>query len=515
MADNKERNEYTDELSEMLGRNRERHGHNNGAEYQNVDYVRGDTSDSAHSGEEAVSFGQGEDCFSASEFDGADASYSEHNADFGSAFSDEAGENADIKRNFSDTAQLCDTNDDIHDIDFDEDEPVHSKRASRRIREAERQLRRQSRAKRTVIQIILGLVVSGFVIFFGIKLGNKIYDAVIDFTGISSNEFQVVVELPDSPSLEQVADILKENGVITDKDFFKRYVEGKDDLEDFVGGEFVLSSSMNYSTIVKTLLASQNELTTVEVTIIEGMTAYEVGKLLEENCVCKAEDFLKFYRDKMNVYDFELRLSEESNKFNQMEGYLFPDKYEFYVNNKLKHHPDEETDTTKDAEVAAKKIYSNFNSKITKTMYKKMNEMGLTLDELVTLASMVQSEVSDIEDMKTVASVFLNRLRSGGEFSKLQSDVTVFYVQDYIEPYYKDYGLTTSLAVISNSYDTYECDGIPAGPICNPGMDAIGAVLDAYTTDYYYFCANEETGETYYGKTLEEHEANLVKAGLR
>ena len=67
---------------------------------------------------------------------------------------------------------------------------------------------------------------------------------------------------------------------------------------------------------------------------------------------------------------------------------------------------------------------------------------------------------------------------------------------------------------ISHAYDTYECDGVPAGAICNPGMDAIGAVLDAEDTNYYYFCANEETGETFYATTLEEHEANLVLAGL-
>lgn len=518
MAENNERNVYTDDLSEILSRNRKKRANSDVGEYQYGDSPKNLSANSRFDGE-TVSF-------SKNEYDSANSSFGERDihdltdSDFAetmvvnSEYAEENAGQAAYTSVSSDTASFMEVNEDIHDIDFD-DEPVKSKKTNKRIREAEKQLLKQSRAKRTVIQIILGLVVSGFVIFFGIRLGNFIYNAVIDYTGISNNEFQIVVELPENPSLDQVADVLKENGVISNEDFFKKYVEAKDDLEDFVGGEFVLSSSMNYSTIVSTLLASKNELITVEVTIIEGMTAYEVGQLLEENYVCRAEDFLKFYRDKMDVYDFELRLSEDSHKFNQMEGYLFPDKYEFYVNNKLKNHPDEEVDTTKDAEVAAKKIYSNFNSKITKTMYKRMHEMGLTLNELITLASMVQSEVSNVEDMKTVASVFLNRLRTGGEFSKLQSDVTVFYVQDYIEPYYKDYDLSTSLSVISNSYDTYECDGIPAGPICNPGMDAIGAVLDAYTTDYYYFCANEETGETYYGRTLEEHEANLVKAGLR
>ncbi len=469
MDDNKEKNEYNDGLTEMLERNRER----------------------KMAAEETKSIGR-------------DSSSGQEPTDKNDFTSHEAENEA-----------LPYDEEDIHDIDFDKQEEVPStKKTSRRILEAERQLKRQSRIRKTVIQIILGIVLSGFVMFFGVKLGNSLYDAVIDYTGISNNEFQVVVEIPENPTLDQVASVLKTNGIITNIDFFKKYVERENSEDDFVGGEFTLSSSMNYGTIVDTLLASKNKVITIEVTIIEGMTAAEVAQLLEKNFVCRSEDFLKFYRDKMNVYDFERRVLENSHKFNQLEGYLFPDKYEFYVCNELKDEPESDLDTSKEAEVAAKKIYSNFNSKITKTMYKQMNEMGLTLDELITLASMVQSEVSDIDDMKNVASVFLNRLKAGGDFSKLQSDVTVFYVQDFIEPYYKDYGLETSLAVISNSYDTYECDGIPAGPICNPGMDAINAVLNSYNTDYYYFCSNEETGETFYGKTLEEHQENLIKAGL-
>ena len=410
---------------------------------------------------------------------------------------------------------------DLRDVEFAEtdieDRPRRTKKSKRAI-EAEKKLKRQRQAWFTAVRIVLGIAVSGFVLFFGVKLGSGIYSAVTDYAGISSNEFEVQIELPNNPSLDQVAEILSENGIISTPDFFKWYVEkkkeDKDIVTDFVGGQFTLSSSMNYGTIVSTLLASKTQTITVEVTIVEGMTAYDIGQLLEENFVCKASDFQKFYRDKMDVYDFEKRLLVNTHKFNQMEGYLFPDKYEFYVCNELKDDPKTDKDTSKEAEVAAKKIYSNFNSKISKSMYKKMNELGLTLDEFVTLSSMVQAEVSNTEDMKLVASVFLNRLNSNGEIPKLQSDVTVFYVQDYIEPYYKDYGLTTSLAVISNSYDTYECDGVPAGAICNPGLDAMSAVLDAAETDYYYFCANMETGETYFARTIEEHEANLVLAGL-
>ena len=413
--------------------------------------------------------------------------------------------------------------DNLHDIEFDEEteKPITDK-ALKRAREARKQLKKQREARNTAIRIFLGAVISVVVIFFGVNLGTKLYNIITDYGGMGNNEFEVAVEIPENPTVDQVADILHESGIVQEPGFFKLYFnhkssdsEWRHSGEVFAGGEFLLSSSMNYSSIIDTLMPSGSGRGTVEVTIIEGMTAAEIGRLLEEKCVCRAEDFEKFYREKMDKYDFERRVTPDPLKFNQLEGYLFPDKYEFYECRELKANPEGDIDTSDEAEEAARKIYSNFNSKITKVMYKQMNSIGLTLNDLITLASMVQSEVSDVEDMRKVASVFLNRLEAGEEFSKLQSDVTVFYVQDFIEPYYDGYGLDTSLAAISEAYDTYECDGIPAGPICNPGMDAINAVLDAEPTDYYYFCANEETGETFYAKTLEEHEENLVLAGLK
>lgn len=440
---------------------------------------------------------------------------------FGSGKNEQNAVSDSLNAGHIDEAEEMDE-EELHDIEFDEEtEKPISDKALRRAREAQKQLKKQRETRKTVIRIFLGVAVSAAVIFFGVKLGTKLYDMITDFGGMENSEFEVSVEIPENPTVEQVARALKESGIVQEPEFFKLYFnykskdkEWRHSGDSFEGGEFILSSSMNYSTIIDTLLPSGLGRSTVEVTIIEGMTAIEIGRLLEDNFVCRAEDFEKFYREKMDKYDFERRVTPSSLKFNQLEGYLFPDKYEFYECRELKADPEGDVDTSKQAEEAASKIYSNFNSKITKTMYKQMNAMGLTLDELITLASMVQSEVSNVEDMRKVASVFLNRLKVGGDFSKLQSDVTVFYVQDFIEPYYKDYGLVTSLAAISNAYDTYECDGVPAGPICNPGMDAIGAVLDAESTDYYYFCANEETGETFYARTLEEHEENLVLAGL-
>ena len=111
--------------------------------------------------------------------------------------------------------------------------------------------------------------------------------------------------------------------------------------------------------------------------------------------------------------------------------------------------------------------------------------------------------------MKKVASVFYNRLNNPDEYPLLQSDPTTNYVEDIIMP-----NIEVRSKKIFEAYDTYQGAGLPPGPICNPGLDAINAVLYPAETDYYYFCSNLETGEFYYAETLEQHEQNLVEAGL-
>ena len=133
----------------------------------------------------------------------------------------------------------------------------------------------------------------------------------------------------------------------------------------------------------------------------------------------------------------------------------------------------------------------------------------MELEEVLTLASIVQAEAANTKDMKNVASVFYNRLNNPNEYPLLQSDPTTNYVEEVIIPYSQ-----VQTEKINIAYDTYKGAGLTPGPICNPGLDAINAVLYPAETDYYYFCSNLETGEFFYAETLEEHEQNLVTAGL-
>ena len=134
----------------------------------------------------------------------------------------------------------------------------------------------------------------------------------------------------------------------------------------------------------------------------------------------------------------------------------------------------------------------------------------MSLHELLTLASIIQAEAPNVEEMARVSSVYHNRLNNSSVFPKLQADPTRDYANEIILE-----NLGDRLSSIALEYNTYESDSLPPGPINNPGIDAILAALAPADTPYYYFCTNLQTGEFYYAETLEEHNQNVYKAGLR
>lgn len=416
------------------------------------------------------------------------------------------------------TAPITDKN------DYDEDDP--SARAERRrLVQLRRRYEKQKQRVRTFAYLLLSVFLAIVIVGASAYCSTYIIRWAQDFTGIATTEFKLDVVIPENADIDTVAAILSENNIISSPKFFSFFAKLMKKDEGFIPGSYTLSSNMAYSTLLSSMRTEKKEIRTVTLRIVEGMTAKEIGELLEENNVCFKEDFEKFYKNVQGKYDFERRVKESPYKFNQLEGYLFPDTYEFYVvkgmaegvhatNDMTLEEAEEKMreDSLKYAEDAAMKMYSNFNEKITPQMYKKMGEMNMTLDEIIALASMVQKEAASVEDMQSVAGVFLNRIRSSADFPNLQSDVTVLYVENNIKPFIK--GTSAEKSKIYDAYNTYVCEGIPSGAVCNPGMDAIEAVLANIPSEYYYFCANEETGEVFYAKTHAEHEENLKLAGL-
>ncbi|MBP1580645.1 MAG: endolytic transglycosylase MltG [Oscillospiraceae bacterium] len=378
-------------------------------------------------------------------------------------------------------------------------------------RRKRRKKKHRSNHTRTMGHVFLGVVLSVAAICAGIFLAWKVIIGLMDYTGMAKSSHEADIVIDGSMNVDDIADTLHENGIIEMPWLFKTYINmtGKD--KGFLDGEYTVNSTMSYSNIITLLKTVRQYTNTVTIMIPEGYNAMQIGELLEENLVCRADDFEKYYRSKLEKYDFEEKITVSEDRFYALEGYLFPDTYEFYVIDDLPEKPN--MDTSQYAKQAAEKMYSNFESKITNSMYARAKELGMTFDQVITLASIIQKEGTNEENMANISSVFHNRLENMYEYPHLQSDTTDHYIEDVIRPNIPSSSLALYENVI-NAYDTYTCEGLPAGPICSPGMEAINAALYPAETDYYYFLSSSD-GIFYYASTVEKHEQNIVDAALR
>lgn len=234
----------------------------------------------------------------------------------------------------------------------------------------------------------------------------------------------------------------------------------------------------------------------VTVTFPEGYTVYQMGMLLQEKGVCSKDDF---YRAANSPVD-GIEIANPEERAFLLEGYLFPDTYEFYLN--------------EDPKSVIGRFIDNYNQKITPEIKQKAAALGYTMDEMLTLASIIQKECDfGIEECKNVSSVFHNRLKNSRE-TYLGSDVTYFYLKNMAD--YLGGSDSEKFDFLLTKYYTYNKyrKGLPAGAICNPGIKAITAAVEPADTDYYYFLTDETATEFYYAETYSQHLANGKKAGI-
>ncbi len=234
----------------------------------------------------------------------------------------------------------------------------------------------------------------------------------------------------------------------------------------------------------------------VTVTFPEGYTIYQMAELLEKNGVCSKDAF--FAAANTPVEGIEITNPDE--RIFLLEGYLFPDTYEFYLD--------------EDATNVINKFIENYNKKITPEIRQKAADLGYTMDEIITLASIIQKECDfDIEECKNVSSVFHNRLKNSKQ-TYLGSDVTYFYLKNMLD--YIGGKESEQYEFFLNNYYTYNPyrKGLPAGAICNPGLKAIIAASEPSDTDYYFFLTDETGTDFYYAETYKQHLANGKKAGI-
>lgn len=238
---------------------------------------------------------------------------------------------------------------------------------------------------------------------------------------------------------------------------------------------------------------------TVRVTFPEGFTAVQIAEKLEEKGVCSAKAFIALVTDDEYLstltYRFVKGIESPSDRPFNLEGYIFPDTYEFYKG--------------ESAERALKRFLDNTEAKLTDEFYMRAEELGYTMDEIIALAAIVQEEATTVEEMGKVSSVVHNRIVSPG-YGKIQCDVTIHYINDYVtdSPY-----IAGDTEKYKELYNTYKCVGLPEGAITNPGLDAIKSALYPEDTDYFFFVTDEDWNY-YYAETYAEHKKNCAAVGL-
>jgi UPF0755 protein len=319
----------------------------------------------------------------------------------------------------------------------------------------------------------------------------------------------VTVEIPPNATTKDVLRILRENGLIRHvlvSDMFVRltaYMMAYEDedtgekiIEEpvYVNGLYDLSASMGVEGMLNTIKEDQSLSETVSLSFPEGWTVDQIIEKLEKYEVCKAS----LLKTALKTTEFDYPFMEEVNKkaenrYNRFEGYLFPDTYDFFIG---------ET-----ASSVLRKFLENANNKWTKEHGEQAKKLGYTQDQILTIASIIQREAANTRQMPLISSVIHNRLKDKkNNYPSLQCDSTSDFVKNVIKPNVS----YSEQMTYRDLYDTYYCIGLPAGPICNPGQDAIDAALNPENTKYFYF-RHDKQGNIYMAETVRGHEENLAE----
>ena len=307
----------------------------------------------------------------------------------------------------------------------------------------------------------------------------------------------VTVNLPTSIDTNKAIDILKDNHLIKHKYFcmvFAKFMQYRDD--NYLTGIYYLTPSMGLENMLSAFKEKPISGETVTLAFPEGYTIMQIADKLEKNEVCTAKSFYATIKsvDFSKEYSFIAELDNKSDRFQLLEGYLYPDTYEFYVG--------------ENAANVVRKFLDNFAKKWTKQYAEQAKKLNMSVDDVITLASLIEKEAYGSSQMPLVSSVFHNRLSKPGIYPTLQSNATSDYVNEYISKNVTD---STALTNYMENYSTYKCEGLPVGAICNPGNDAIHAALYPKDTNYNYFL-HDNNKKIYLAETDAQHRANSIEA---
>jgi UPF0755 protein len=301
----------------------------------------------------------------------------------------------------------------------------------------------------------------------------------------STEVVDVNLTIPEGSSTEAIANILLENGLISNSLKFRivSKLSGYDD--EYQYGEYALNTGMSDDDIMTILRTEGAKRETVSFTIPEGYTIEQIANKLSDEGLCTVEAFMEAAESTDYGYSF---LEDIPDRENPLQGYLFPDTYQIY------------TDAT--AQDIVETMLSQFDDIFKDEYYVIASELGYSVDEIVTIASIIEREAKLDDERATIAGVIYNRLDIN---MNLEMCSTVMYALDET----KDV-LTIEDTKIESPYNTYVNSGLPVGPIANPGEKSIIAALFPEEHNYYFFVlVNEETGAHEFNETFAGHSLSI------
>lgn len=378
---------------------------------------------------------------------------------------------------------------------------THSKNKQKR--------KKQDRTAKRIVAVVMSLVVVFFLAtctfgFFWVKSSLEPVNTEATKT--------IQVEIPEGSSTKEIANILFENDLIKNATVFNYYSKIKS-YNNYQSGFYNLSQSMSVDDLAKALQESGTPTAQEEpagkVLIVEGYTLTQIANSVTLNAKTDdktdktpftSEEFLttvtnqEFIDRMVATYPnlFASLPAADSGAIYRLEGYLFPAVYDYY------------DDTT--IEDLVEQMISTTDARL-QPYYEAIANKNLTVNEVLTLASLVEKEGSTDEDRRNIASVFFNRLNAE---MPLQSNIAILYAQGKLgeeTTLAEDTNIDTS---IESPYNIYWRTGLMPGPVDSPSLAAIDAVINANTTDYLYFVADVTTGTVYFAKTIEEHDQNVA-----
>lgn len=340
----------------------------------------------------------------------------------------------------------------------------------------------KKKSKALIIVLLLILLV-----VLGVAGGYFYQKITADINGTDGTTVDYYLVVEDNDFEYEIGQKLEQNKVVLSATVWTNWMSKHYPKFEYINGEYSLNSAMSYEQIAQKLQDPDVSHKKVKVCIPEGTNVMQIAKILEENSICKASEFLEVCKSTDGFeYDFLKDVPSTDLIGYKLEGFLFPATYDFGMNSDPRDIADEMLDT--------------FDMRITDDMQSFCKENNMTMFQFVTLASVVQEEALGQNSGKNIASVFMNRLKKG---AKLQSDVTYFYARDLRD----DHGFSQE---VYDAYYTYRCDGLPAGPITNCGTEIFNATANYPKTDYLYFFSDLHD-EFHFATTYEEFMALQVK----